>query len=107
MFFQDLSQNYVYILHKEYKTEKEYLNKGESTYLTDIIGVNKYQLQGGQTYKHKLSHQWLHIEIQHLKILNNSTKIKGNFVTKKEALDLPVPKPIESFLKRTLMSDKI
>ena len=104
---KDIWQNMYDFPFEEYKTEKEYLNKGESTYLTDIIGINKYQLKGCQSYKHKLSHQWLNIEIQHLKILNNSAKIKGNFVTKKEALDLPVPKPIESFLKGTLMSDKI
>lgn len=104
---KDIWQNMYDFPFEECKTEKEHLNKGESNYLTEIIGVNKYQLKGSQTYKHKLSHQWLNIEIQHLKILNNSTKIKGNFVTKKEALKLPVPKPIESFLKRTLKGDKI
>jgi adenine-specific DNA glycosylase len=92
---------------KECKTEEEYLNKDESNHLTDIIGINKYQLKGSQSYKHKLSHQWLHIQIMHLKILTNSTKIKGNFVTKQEALNLPVPKPIESFLKEKLKTDKI
>jgi len=65
----------------------------------DIIGGNSFSIKKSVKYKHKLSHQKLNITIHH--IITNQAPRENNYIkiSQKQALELPVPKPIEKFFQ--------
>jgi len=65
----------------------------------DIIGGNSFNIKKSVKYKHKLSHQKLNITIHH--IITNQAPRENNYIkiSQKQALELPVPKPIEKFFQ--------
>ena len=83
----------------ESKNQMKELSEKEQKKINLILGHNNYSLIKSIRWKHKLSHQLLHITIHHIttnKTANTTDYIKVN---KKTLFELPVPKPIEKFLK--------
>lgn len=78
---------------------KEDFNQVDLKALKKIIGENTFTLEKARRYEHKLTHQKLHINVYHLKSKNEIKK--GHFikVNPREAMEFPVPKPIEKFFK--------
>jgi len=89
------------------------LNYSSKEIFTDnqkpIIGGNSFVVKRSKQCEHKLSHQKLNITIHH--ITTKKAPRKNNYikVNQKQALELPVPKPIEKFFQElfnTLDSEK-
>lgn len=95
---KDIWQNlydFPLIEKKSKATENEYYHQQN---IKSIIGEKKASIAFHQNYKHKLSHQTLHITITmvHIEDYSNNTFKK---VTKTQLQELPVPKPIEQFIE--------
>lgn len=83
----------------EFNSAIEFANEAPSEYLLNLVGGQDFVVKKSISYKHKLSHQHLHINIQHIKPVNYIIQNKYILLNKIEILKLPVPKPIEEFLK--------
>ena len=79
--------------------ENDQLSELNSDYLNKLIGSSKFTIIKNSSYKHKLSHQHLHINIQHVKTDYLDEKNKPFLVRIDKLSKYPVPKPIEAFLE--------
>lgn len=84
---------------EELSSDAVLVNEFPNKYLLSVIGDVDFTVERIVNYKHKLSHQNLHIKIQHVKPETLKVQNKYTLLTKREVLALPVPKPIEEFLK--------
>ena len=73
--------------------------------IQELLGDMPFTVEKYREYKHKLSHQNLHITIHHLSTKHNLQTHKYTTVSQMEAVNLPVPKPIEKFLKDIFKSN--
>ncbi len=87
---------YDFPLEESKSTNEEHIIS-EYKAIKNLIGDNSFTLEKSRVYNHRLSHQNLNITIHHITteyepLSNNYTK-----VSRAQALELPVPKPIEKF----------
>jgi A/G-specific adenine glycosylase len=87
---------------EEIDSEELFSSEAQSTYLLNIIGRIDYSIEMERSYKHKLSHQNLHINIQHIKTRTLNPNLNYALLKIEEILELPVPKPIEKFISELL-----
>lgn len=73
--------------------------------IKEILGKQSFTVEKSRKYNHKLSHQNLNITVHLLSIKHELQKHEYASVTPKEALKLPVPKPIEKFLNEIFEKD--
>lgn len=83
---------------EESEKEMDQLTEPNVNYLNKLIGDNEFSTEKINCYKHKLSHQHLHIKIKHIKTKYIKKQDKLLLVKKQELSKYPVPKPIEDFL---------
>lgn len=62
-----------------------------------LLGNKPFTVEKRRVYKHKLSHQNLNITIHHISTKHELLTNNYSKVNRAEALELPVPKPIEKF----------
>lgn len=67
--------------------------------ITNLIGKCKHIKLSQTEYKHKLTHQILHITISTVFLDDNPIKNIEKFIPKEQLKQLPVPKPIDMFIK--------
>ena len=84
---------------EEADKQNDQLSEPDSYYLNKLIGSTKFNVIKNNSYKHKLSHQHLHINIQHVKTDYLDEKNKPFLVRIDKLSKYPVPKPIEAFLE--------
>ena len=87
---------YDFPLEESKSTNEEHIIS-EYKAIKNLIGDNSFTLEKSRVYNHRLSHQNLNITIHHITteyepLSNNYTK-----VSRAQAHELPVPKPIEKF----------
>jgi A/G-specific adenine glycosylase len=65
--------------------------------IKELLGNKTFTVEKRRVYKHKLSHQNLNITIHHISTKHEPQSNNYSKVNRAEALELPVPKPIEKF----------
>ena len=69
-----------------------------------IIGETGFTIKKSKHFEHKLSHQKLYITIYHITTEKAPHRNEYTKVNQKQALELPVPKPIEKFFQELFNS---
>ena len=101
---QDIWKNLYDFPLKELNSITEEISTLNQKTIKSIIGENSFTIKKSKEYKHKLSHQKLNITIHHVTTEQAPHRNEYTKVNQKQALELPVPKPIEKFFQELFNS---